>query len=97
MGWAALDNKHQVNNNTPKHAFEKAQKIYGKRMKNAPVLNPSDSKQISTDFDELLSIRKSNSDKKEKSNRRFMLFLGLAVILTILIMLIATAEKMPKF
>uniref|UniRef100_UPI0040471A92 hypothetical protein n=1 Tax=Roseivirga sp. TaxID=1964215 RepID=UPI0040471A92 len=54
-------------------------------------------KEIKTDFDELLSLRKANTDKKEKSNRRFMLFLGLAVILTILIMLLATAEKMPKF
>lgn len=54
-------------------------------------------KEIKTDFDELLSLRKANSDKKAKSNRRFMLFLGLAVILTILVMLIATAEKMPKF
>lgn len=54
-------------------------------------------KEIKTDFDELLSLQKANSDKKAKSNRRFMLFLGLAVILTILVMLIATAEKMPKF
>ena len=51
-------------------------------------------KEIKTDFDELLSLRKANSDKKAKSNRRFMLFLGLAVIL---IMLLATVEKMPKF
>jgi regulator of sigma D len=95
MGWAALDNKHQVNNNTPKHAFEKAQKVYGKRMKNAPVLNPSDSKQINTDFDELLSIRKANSDKKEKSNQRFMILFGIALLTMIAIILWETFRTLP--
>ena len=95
MAWAALDNKHQVNNNTPKHAFEKAQKVYGKRMKNAPVLNPSDSKQINTDFDELLSIRKANSDKKEKSNQRFMILFGIALITMIAIILWETFRTLP--
>ena len=95
MGWAALDNKHQVNNNTPKHAFEKAQKVYGKRMKNAPVLNPSDSKQINTDFDELLSIRKANSDKKEKSNQRFMILFGIVLLTMIAIILWETFRTLP--
>lgn len=97
MGWSALDNKHQVYNNQPKSVFEKAQKVYGKRMKNAPVLNPVDQQKITTNFNELLLIRKLSAQKKANSNRRFMLFIGLAVILVILITFLAIAEKMPTF
>jgi len=52
---------------------------------------------VTTNFDELLAIGKKNAQKKASSNSRFMFFIGLAVVLTILIMLWATGEKIPKF
>ena len=67
MDWSALDNKHQVYNNQPKIAFEKEQKAFRKRMKNAPILNSSDPQLVTTNFDELLSIRKK---KRKKSQRQ---------------------------
>lgn len=62
MGWAAVDNKHQVYENKPKKAFQKAKKIYGKRMEDAPT-NPPIKSTITTNFDELLELRKHNASK----------------------------------
>ena len=95
MGWSALDNKHQVYSNKPKSAFKKAQKVYGKRMKNAPILNAVDPQLITTDFDQLLAIRKQKAQKKASSNRRFMFFIGLALFILILVVLWETQRKLP--
>tara|TARA_A100000171_G_scaffold2210_1_gene2106 strand:- start:593 stop:880 length:288 start_codon:yes stop_codon:yes gene_type:complete len=95
MDWSALDNKHQVYNNQPKIAFEKEQKAFRKRMKNAPTLNSSDPQLVTTNFDELLSIRKQNAQKKASANRRFMFFTGLTIIITIAIVLWETLRQLP--
>ena len=95
MDWSALDNKHQVYNNQPKIAFKKEQKAFRKRMKNAPILNSSDPQLVTTNFDELLSIRKQNAQKKASANRRFTFFIGLAIIITIAIVLWETLRQLP--
>tara|TARA_R110001592_G_scaffold50686_1_gene156637 strand:+ start:737 stop:1024 length:288 start_codon:yes stop_codon:yes gene_type:complete len=95
MGWSAFGNKSQVDNNTPKPAFEKAEKVYGKRMKNTPILNAVDPQLVTTNFDELLNIRKQNAQKKASANRRFMFFIGLAIIIIIAIVLWETLRQLP--
>ena len=86
MGWSAFGNKSQVDNNTPKPAFEKAEKVYG---------NAVDPQLVTTNFDELLNIRKQNAQKKASANRRFMFFIGLAIIIIIAIVLWETLRQLP--
>lgn len=95
MRWSAFGNKSQVDNNAPKSAFEKTQKVYGKRMKDVPILNTVHPHSVTTNFDELLTIRKQNARKKANSNRRFMLFIGLALIIIIAIVLWETQRQLP--
>ncbi|KYG71275.1 hypothetical protein EV198_3518 [Roseivirga ehrenbergii] len=64
-------------------------------MKNAPILNSSDPQLVTTNFDELFSIRKQNAQKKASANRRFMFFIGLAIIITIAIVLWETLRQLP--
>ncbi|WP_339606323.1 hypothetical protein [uncultured Roseivirga sp.] len=64
-------------------------------MKNAPILNSSDPQLVTTNFDELLSIRKQNAQKKASANRRFMFFTGLTIIITIAIVLWETLRQLP--
>jgi len=92
MGWAALDNKYQVYENQPKKAFEKARKVYGKRMQNAPR-NPVDRREITTDFEELLRLRKANSRKKDRASARFQLFIGFSLALFLIVFLVMTIGR----
>lgn len=87
MGWAALDNKHQVYENQPKKAFQKAKAIYGKRMQHAPR-NPVNSKDITTDFKALLALRNKNSRRKERSNARFQFFTGILLSFFLIVLII---------
>lgn len=64
-------------------------------MKNAPILNSSDPQLVTTNFDELLSIQKQNAQKKASANRRLMFFIGLAIIITIAIVLWETLRQLP--
>ncbi len=96
MGWHALDNKHQVYENIPKKAFQKAQIIYGKRMNDAPR-NLHAKHRIVTDFDKLIALRKERSAKKDSASRRFMFWIGFSVIVFVIVFLLMTMERLSGF
>lgn len=86
MGWAALDNKHQVYENQPKKAFQKAKSIYGKRMQHAPM-NPPLKSTITTNFDELLRLRKENAAQNFRISKITNLTTSLGISLFIIVLL----------
>lgn len=89
----ALDYKHQVYSNKPKRAFLKAQKVYGKRMQNAPR-NSINKQEITTDFKELLRLRKANARRKDRSSARFQLFIGLSLSIFLVVFLVMTVGRL---
>lgn len=96
MGWHALDNKKQVKNNKPAKAFSMARKVYGDRMEEAPKSHVK-AKMVTTNFDELLNIRKANASRRDRSNRRFLMFLGMAMALFIVIFILTTIDRLSAF
>lgn len=93
MGWAAIDNLHQVFNNKPKKAFEKGRKVYGTWMEDAPV-SKNKTRKVETDFDELLEIRKKNAGKHYRRMKWVGLFTALGMILFLLVFLFSTIDRL---
>lgn len=89
----ALDYKRQVYQNRPKKAYEKAQRVYGKRMQDAPK-KVNESTKVTTDFTALLELRKSNAQRKERANSRFMAFLGFSLITFLIVFLLTTIGRL---
>lgn len=73
-----LSYKRQAKASETRQAFSKAKSVYGKHMEDAPTTsNMSD---VSTDFDELIGLRNSRSDRFQRGYRWFLFFLILGLI-----------------
>ncbi len=86
MSWHTLKHQYQVDHNEPRKAFEKAKKIYGKHVEDAPIKSKLN-KPINTDFDELLRIRKKQSLKQYRNQHFNALIAFLGIIILIMVIL----------
>lgn len=73
-----LSYKRQAKASETRQAFLKAKTVYGKHMEDAPVT--SSASEVSTDFDALIGLRNSRSDRFQKGYRWFFFFLILGLI-----------------
>ncbi|MFY0591148.1 hypothetical protein [Roseivirga sp.] len=92
MGWSAIHIKQQIEENKPKKAFAKARSIYGDRMEDSLIKKPK-KVNITTDFDELLRIRKENARRKQKSSARFMFLIGFGMSIFLISFLVMTLQR----
>ncbi|GAB5526815.1 MAG: hypothetical protein Roseis2KO_46870 [Roseivirga sp.] len=87
-----LSYKRQAKASETRQAFIKAKTIYGKHMEDAPVTNSTSD--VSTDFDELIGLRNSRSDRFQKGYRLFLFFLILGLIAFFIINFIIVSNEL---
>ncbi|OEJ99754.1 hypothetical protein [Roseivirga misakiensis] len=92
MGWSAIHIKQQIQENKPKKAFAKARSVYGDRMEDTPFRR-SVKRNVTTDFDELLRLRKENARRKQKASARFIFLIGIGMAIFLISFLIMTLER----
>ena len=77
-----LSYKRQEKNSETRQAFAKAKSLYGKHMEDAPV--SSTTEKVRTDFDELIEMRNSRSERYQRGYAWLFFFLALGLMVFII-------------
>lgn len=78
-----LSYKRQAKATETRKAFAKAKSLYGKHMEDAPVT--SSAKKVRTNFDELIDMRNSRSERFQRGYRWFFFFLVIGLIIFVIV------------
>lgn len=84
--------KRQEKSRETKQAFAKVKSVYGKHMEDAPLNGQSEN--VRTNFDELIEMRNSRSERFQKGYARFFFLLVLGLIIFIIVNFSILSDKL---
>ncbi|MCE7992851.1 MAG: hypothetical protein HEP71_12760 [Roseivirga sp.] len=87
-----LSYKRQKKATETRKAFAKAKSLYGKHMEDAPVA--STTKKVRTNFDELLDMRNSRSERFQRGYKWFFFFLAIGLVIFVIVNFIILSHEL---